>query len=246
MINAQAEGPWTANSIMDVNTAKEKVKKFIDTPNATLSYKKDINLPYLKGYELESDDGIFIVNKLSGDVEGAYFKNKMARLSNITIKLDDAKAKAEKFAEKHYTGFSSINMKLRKADILDHGDAGKEYIFSWQEEINWIYTPNYVCITIDPSTGDLTSYIGITRPVNINLDSKISEDKAITIASAQFDNISVARADATLNVIYTSDEKQKVAWIVDVLGEPKDDITQGGSVTIDAMTGEVAEINEYK
>ncbi|AFC99287.1 hypothetical protein Mtc_0521 [Methanocella conradii HZ254] len=53
-----------------------------------------------------------------------------------------------------------------------------------------------------------------------------TEDKAITIASAQFDNISVARADATLNVIYTPDEKQKVAWIVDVLGEPKDDIME--------------------
>jgi len=170
-----------------------------------------------------------------------------ARKDSHEIRLDlaAAEAAARTYAEEKYSDFTKKNMRLIESSPVSHGDAGSEYSYIWREEISSVLTPNTVVVNLNPSTGEIVSYIGIQREIECPLEPKLSRDEALKIAAGQFPGIRVTDATADLSVEYTRPDAQTLTWVITMRGEPKDHVFQGGLVVIDAQTGEVLMVGPY-
>jgi hypothetical protein len=244
---AQATGITgiTGDKTISVDSAMEKVRAYNEKPGEKVTYKGIATAPHGKAFELATDDGTYYVNTATGDVELAYFKHGNNGLSDIKLTKDQAQNKALAYAKKYYRDYLNKSMQLVRSEVLDHGDAGKEYVFIWNEEINGVYTLNQVMVTVDPGTGEVASYVGIQRPLLVKPELVISKDDAIDKAIGLFDGIFVKDSSAEPHIVYLEDGTQCVAWIVEVTGEEKDGGIPGGSVTIDAVNGEILSVDPY-
>jgi uncharacterized membrane protein YkoI len=234
-----------ANAPIGVDTAKGKAQDFLNAPDATVQYQKTERLNLGEYYVFGTGDGQVYVNARTGAVERATFDS--ARKDSRDVRLDRAAAEAtaRAYAEEKYSGFAKKSMQLTRSDLVSHGDAGSEYSYIWREEISDVLTPNTVVVNLNPSTGEIVSYIGIQREIKCSLEPKLSRDEALKIAAGQFPGIRVTSATADLSVEYTRPDTQTLTWVITMRGEPEDHVLQGGLVVIDAQTGEVLMVSPY-
>ncbi|WP_292366510.1 PepSY domain-containing protein [Methanoculleus sp. UBA208] len=234
-----------ASAPIGVDTAKERAQDFLNAPDATVQYQKTERLNLGEYYVFGTGDGQIYVNARTGAVERATFDS--ARKDSRDVRLDRAAAEAtaRAYAEEKYSGFGKKNMRLTRSDLVSHGDAGSEYSYIWREEISGVLTPNTVVVNLNPSTGEIISYLGIQREIECSLEPKLSRDEALKIAAGQFPGIRVTNATADLSVEYTRPDAQTLTWVITIRGEPVDHVLQGGLVIIDAQTGEVLMVSPY-
>jgi hypothetical protein len=234
-----------ANAPIGVDTAKGKAQDFLNAPDATVQYQKTERLNLGEYYVFGTGDGQVYVNARTGAVERATFDS--ARKDSRDVRLDRAAAEAtaRAYAEEKYSGFGKKNMRLTRSDLVSHGDAGSEYSYIWREEISGVLTPNTVVVNLNPSTGEIISYLGIQREIKCSLEPKLSRDEALKIVAGQFPGIRVTGATADLSVEYTRPDTQTLTWVITMRGEPEDHVLQGGLVVIDAQTGEVLMVSPY-
>lgn len=234
-----------ANAPNGVDTAKGKAQDFLNAPDATVQYQKTERLNLGEYYVFGTGDGQVYVNARTGVIERATFDS--ARKDSHEIRLDRAAAEAaaRAYAEEKYSGFAKKSMQLTRSNLVSHGDAGSEYSYIWREEISGVLTPNTVVVNLNPSTGEIVSYIGIQREIECPLEPKLSRDEALKIAAGQFPGIRVTGATADPSVEYTRPDTQTLTWVITMKGEPEDHVLQGGLVVIDAQTGEVLMVSPY-
>ena len=156
--------------------------------------------------------------------------------------------KAEKIARNFIADKISVSeadkLQIIEAELLDHGSYS-EYSLIFNEVKDDVFLFNNVLILLNPSTGDIITYMRIFRETEISLVPSISEIEALRIAEDQFEGIVVTETDAKLTIYYPEKDEQKLIWLVEITGEPKDYVMMGGSVTMDAQTGEVYLKNPY-
>lgn len=233
------------NSIHDCEDAKTQIQAFIGGKDISVEYKGTMSIPSGDVVLFGSDDERYYINAQSGSVEGALFLKSLGNSKEVQFNAESAQKIAENYAKSKYRPFTQKNMQLTRSDLLDHGEGGKEYFFVWCEIVNGALTPNYVSISINPNTGEVISYIGIERALNVDLDPEISREGAIKAAVAQFKGIKVSNVDAQLAVIYVDQNEQCLAWVVTIDGKESDSTTQGGTVLVDAMSGKVVQVDPY-
>jgi len=233
------------NAPIGVDTAKEKAQDFLNAPDATAQYQKTECLNLGEYYVFGTGDGQIYVNARTGVIERVTFDS--ARKDSHEIRLDQAAAEAaaRAYAEEKYSGFAEKSMRLIESNLVSHGDAGSEYSYIWRERIKGVLTPNTVVVNVNPSTGEIVSYIGIQREVQCPLEPALSRDEALKVAAGQFPGIRVTGATADLSVEYTQPGVQTLTWVVTMRGEPEDNVLQGGLIVIDAQTGEVLMVSPY-
>jgi hypothetical protein len=235
---------FSLDAPIGLNNAKESVRGFIGKPNAAVDFKVNESVTHGKFYMLQSEGGEFYVNMYTGDVERAIFNKARENSGDVRLSLDQAEAIAKSYAVKNYRNFTQKNMLLTRAELQDYG-TGKEHLFIWSEVINNIETPNKVLLTLNPNTGEIITYIGLQRQVTVPLEPKILKDDAVNIAASQFKDITIQRTEAKLSVEYPVEDVQKLTWIIEIEGKPRDSVPQGGLVVIDATTGEVIVVKTY-
>lgn len=235
---------FSLDAPIGIDTAKENVKGFIGKPDATVDFRENESVTHGKFYVLQSDGGEFYVNMQTGDVERAIFNKARENSDNIRLTLDQARATALSHAKKNYRNFAQKNMQLTKTELQDYG-TGKEYLFIWSEVVNNVETPNKVLVTLNPNTGEIITYIGLQRSVTVPLEPKILRDDAVKIAASQFKDIIVQQTEAKLSIEYPVENVQKLTWVIEVEGKPRDNVPQGGLVVVDATTGEVIVVKPY-
>jgi len=83
------------------------------------------------------------------------------------------------FAQKHYPLWER---KLAKtyAKFRDHGDAGQEYLFTWDEITDGVKTGNSVTVTVDAGSGQVRSYAAQFQPHPVE-KPKITKEEALRI-----------------------------------------------------------------
>lgn len=228
-----------------VDTAKKEVQDFLNAQDAAIEYQKTEHLNLGNYYVFGTGEGQIYVNDQTGAVERAAFGS--ARKDSHEIRLDRAAAEAEAraYAGEKYGGFAEKNMRLIESNLISHGVAGSEYSYIWREEIKGVLTPNTVVVNLNPSTGEIVSYLGIQREVRCSLEPALSRDEALKAAAGQFPGIRVTNATADLSVEYTRSDAQTLTWVITMRGEPEDHVLQGGLVVIDAQTGEVLMVSPY-
>lgn len=236
-------GSVNQHSGISIKCAEENVKIFAENPAMALMHTGNISFPGGDDYILSSGMSTYYVNQKNGDVEVMY--NSEAEKDSKLIKLSLTKAEdtAKKFAESKYKDFGIKNMVRTEGKLLDHGDAGSEYVFSWCEKINTTMTPNWVSVTVNPNSGDIINYIGIQRPITISTNARIDQTTATQIAIEQFKDLNDAKGTSELFVAYTKPDTQQLLWVVEVNGGLKDGLYQGGEVIIDALNGDVINVN---
>lgn len=234
-----------AGAPIGVDTAKGNAQDFLNAPDATVQYQKTEHLNLGEYYVFGTGDGQVYVNALTGAVERATFDS--ARKDSHEIRLDRAasEAAARAYAGEKYGGFAEKNMRLIESNLVSHGDAGSEYSYIWREENKGVLTPNTVVVNLNPSTGEIVSYIGIQREIRCPLEPALSRDEALKAAAGQFPGIRVTDATAELSIEYARPETQTLTWVITMKGEPVDHVLQGGFVVIDAQTEEVLMVSPY-
>ncbi|MCT8336100.1 hypothetical protein FKB36_00945 [Methanoculleus sp. Afa-1] len=234
-----------ASAPIGVDTAKGKAQDFLNAPDATVQYQKTERLNLGEYYVFGTGDGQVYVNARTGVIERATFDSARKGCQDIRLDRAAAEVAARAYAEEKYSGFAKKSMQLTRSDLVSHGDAGSEYSYIWREEISGVLTPNTVVVNLNPSTGEIVSYIGIQRGIECPLEPKLSRDEALKIVAGQFPGIRVTGATADLSVEYTRPDVQTLTWVITMRGEPEDHVLQGGLVVIDAQTGEVLMVSPY-
>ena len=234
-----------AGTLIGVDTAKENAQDFLNAPDATVQYQKTERLNQGEYYVFGTGDGQVYVNARTGVIERATFDSARKDCRDVRLDRAAAEATARAYAEEKYSGFAKKSMQLTRSDLVSHGDAGSEYSYIWREEISGVLTPNTVVVNLNPSTGEIVSYIGIQREIECPLEPKLSRDEALKIAAGQFPGIRVTDATADPSVEYTRPDAQTLTWVITMRGEPEDHVLQGGLVVVDAQTGEVLMVSPY-
>ena len=226
------------NAYIGIEKAMENVREFIEKPDAVVDFNADESSWNRETYVLQAEGGVFQVDMVTGDIELAMFNDARGRSAQVKLSLEDAETIAHGYAEKKYRNFAQKNMRLTTAELRDYG-AGKEYAFIWNEFVNNIETQNNVQVYLNPSTGEITAYMGQQIPITAQLEPRILRDDAIKIATSQFMDIEVLRTEAKLNVKVKEFEVQKLIWVIDIEGTTKNNVVSEGFVHVDAITGDV-------
>lgn len=100
-------------------------------------------------------------------------------IRNIDRAVEIAKGHLLKF------GFKIDDGNVSEPDVtIDEGFTGKEYSIYWEQELNGIRIENgYIIVNLDPSNGNLISFIRIWQDVShVNAIPEVGVEKAIEIA----------------------------------------------------------------
>lgn len=197
------------------------------------------------------DNSSILVNNSSGKATNASLLS--GNDSRIRLSADDAMAIALDYAQNHFEGFKTLNMTLSNEKLLDHGSDGVEYYFSWTEMLSGAYSLNSTIVTVNATNGCINKYYESYGPTPVEVNPYISKDQAIAIATGTdyFKNYRPTSVEATLYTGYGS-RPLRLIWRVDITCNfnVTDSTTgmaipdhRGGQVTVDAMTGEVVDVN---
>ncbi|WP_174591240.1 hypothetical protein [Methanocella conradii] len=232
--------------------AKENIRQAIGTPNVNFTSIHKANISSGKMFwSIVANNTLFIVDSDTGKIVNII---AMANAENSTVKLslDEAMNRAKGIMEKYNkNSLQSKDMKLVSGKLVDLGnDVGKQYWFTWREDINGIYTLNSTGISINPNTGELIAYASTEGPLLVNLNqSTIPKEIAITKAAHQFIGINMSDLKtciAQLEVDYTPNRSQALVWAVELQEVKPNGIVYGGEVQVNAVTGEVIYVNPYR
>ncbi|ADN36532.1 Propeptide PepSY amd peptidase M4 [Methanolacinia petrolearia DSM 11571] len=238
--NNQSTEVMLSPETIETGVVKENIIKFTGSSDENVNCREMIEFPSGKVYEVTTDTGRFYVNAKTGEIESAIVRNGLSVCSITAKDIAGMKDQAESFVQKNYRNFSEKDM-VFESRIVDHGDAGREYLFTWKEMVGEAYTPSVVMISVFPDS-DSIAYIGIDRPLLIETTPKVSQETAQKTALETFAMGSSAKVQSKL-VVVPDGASQKLVWIVDTIESTKDDLGHGGTVIVDAVSGEVLSIN---
>lgn len=226
-----------------VTLVKENIQKFtgsqvdaIDSITMKKTYVGDV-------YQvITGTENIFNINVNTGQVETAMIQTGLED-SVAGMELSGMKKIAESFAERHYLNFADKKMTLVDSRVIDHGDMGKEYVFSWNAKSGDAYTLSAVSISYFPDDNTM-HYHGTDRDLLVDTTPEVSQTDAQKIGERAF-NMGFAAETQSQLFVMPSGDGQKLAWRVITAEYDKDGIAHGGSVIIDAVAGEVLSINPF-
>nr|WP_321351843.1 PepSY domain-containing protein [uncultured Methanoregula sp.] len=246
---AAAFGTFAAKKTVDPT---ESVRQFIGDPDAVVVFEKSNKNVLGEPYDTYRVNGErFTVDSDTGSVIGAsFFSVPMTKSTNLS--LDRAEIVARKFAERHYINFNSRIMEPTESKVLDHGDAGIEYAFTWSEQDNNINTGNTVHVSVNTEGTVLSYYARDKTAPKIEQTARIGKDQAIETATryvierSKIGNITSTETSAHLMVM--PDDHNRVVWTVDLQLQFMDSGIgildhRGGEIYVDAMTGDVVKYN---
>jgi hypothetical protein len=222
---------------------KENIQKFTGSPVDAIdhiimrkSYVGDV-------YQVTSGSGnVYNINAKTGQIETAMIQTGLG--DSFTGKdLSRLQNSAKTFAEKHYANFTAKKMLLVESQVIDHGDMGKEYVFSWNAKSGDAYTLSAVSISYFPDDNSMY-YHGIDRDLLVDTKPKVSQADAKMTGERVFKMGQAAETQQQLYVIPYGDS-QKLVWMVTTAEYDKDGVTHGGSVIIDAISGKVLSTNPF-
>ncbi|MEN6610852.1 MAG: hypothetical protein ABFC24_08410 [Methanoregulaceae archaeon] len=233
-----------------VESDRRIVQAFLENPDATVVYERNESDSRTGDYHIyRTDDGEFYVNDWSRRIDRAGFYESVQPAQKVVIPQDQAESIARSYAVKHYPGFSTRNLVMTEAKLLDHGAMGKEFSFGWQEQVFGVANGNFVLISVSPEHGGILSYLSRDRTAPEITEPKIAKEQAVGTAVNYFMNISALtsterlQTSASASVVPFLDDR--VMWIVnlhiDLPGDPLGH--RGGEVYVDADTGDVAYFN---
>jgi hypothetical protein len=229
----------------------ESIRQFIGDPEAVVVFEERmVNVagePF-ETYRVNKDR--FIVDPETGMVTGAQFVEAQRKIQG-PLSVEQAKNSAKIFAQIHYNNFNSRNMVLTESQAIDHGDAGTEYSYTWNEQDQSINTGNLVHVSLN-TDGSVRSYHARYKTVPRMEPARISKSQAIdtatryVIETTKVSNISSNETSALLTAM--PDGSNRVVWIVSVILRYMDlrlgiEDHRGGSVYIDAMNGEIVKFD---
>jgi|GEM_PF-2457390 len=230
-----------------VESDRLTVQAFLENPDAIVVYARNESGPVGDYHIYRTDDGEFYVNDQSGRVERAGFYESVQPTKKIVISQDLAESIARSYAVEKYSEFSTRNMQMMESKLLDHGDMGKEYSFTWHEQVFGVSTGNYVHISIEPEKGEVLAYLSRDRAAPAIQAPKITKEQAIDKAEKYFMDIYSFSTSEGLETSATSAVvpflQNRVVWIVELhIDLPRGD-HRGGQVYVDAETGDVLNFN---
>jgi hypothetical protein len=194
-------------------------------------------------YQVTTKTGnVFNINVKSGRIETAIIQTGLE--DPLAGKdLSGMKTIAESFARTHYPGFADKKMVIIESRIIDHGDMGKEYLFSWNAKSDDAYTLSAVTISYFPDD-NVMHYHGTDYDLLVDTTPTITKLGAHMVGERTFSMGPGAETQSKL-VVMPSGDSQRLGWIVTTASYDRDGIAHGGSVIIDAISGEILSTNPF-
>ncbi|MFA4878273.1 MAG: hypothetical protein WC586_12790 [Methanoregula sp.] len=226
-----------------VTAAKENIQKFTgsdaDAINGITLMKTYVGDVYQVTTEA---DNVYNINVKTGQVETAMIQAD----PDYSVKGKDISSMekvAEAFVEKHYTNFKDKKMTLVASKVIDHGGIGKEYVYSWNEKSGNAYTLSFASVSFFPDDNRVY-YHGTDRELLVDTLPKVSQVDAQKTGERSFEMGSAAETQSRL-IVMPSGDSQILVWMVDTVEYDKLGFAHGGSVIIDAISGEVLSTNPF-
>jgi hypothetical protein len=222
----------------------DSVNHFIGEPSPGLKFSGYEYTPHATYSVLFNNNMEFWINEDNFLVERYSSYDELKDCNKILISEKEALNIAESFAKIHDIRYDSKCLMVNETGLINGGDI-IQYNFLWREYINGIESPNFTYISINPSSGKIVNYIGINRPITINITSKLTENDVVNIAKHHFKDVEIDTIETKLKIGYTNNGAQKLLWECKVYGKPKDYTLTGGILLIDAETGEIIQIGSW-
>jgi len=222
---------------------QENIQKFTGSQPDAIDHITMMKTYVGNVYQVATTTGnVYNINVKTGQVETAIIQTGLE--DSIAGKdLLGMEKVAESFAEKHYTNFADTKMTPVESRIIDHGDMGKEYVFSWNAKSGDAYTLSAVSISYFPDDNTM-HYHGTDRDLLVDTTPEVSQTDAQKIGEHAF-NMGFAAETQSQLFVMPSGDGQKLAWRVITAEYDKDGIAHGGSVIIDAISGTVLSTNPF-
>ena len=232
--------------IITTDLVKNNIQKFSGLQNQVITYTGTKDFPIGKMYEVTTDTGDrYYVNVNTGDIEVAMVHNAIPVSTSMTAKdIESIKESVQKFVEKNYRNFNTKKMVLTDSKIIDHGDAGNEYVFYWNEMSGEVYTLSSVKVSVYPTLNNTVTYVGFDRPLLVNTIPHVSQTDAESIILRTFKMATTATTSSKL-VVIPSGDNQKLVWLVDTVEQDKEGFSHGGMARVDAISGEVISLDPF-
>ena len=226
-----------------MSAVKENIQKFTGSPIDGINHIEIMNSYVGDVYQVRTVTGdVFSINVKTGKVESASIQlGKEYSLAGND--LSGMKEVAENFVTKHYANFTSKKMPLVESQVIDHGDAGKEYNFIWNEKYGEAFGLSGVSISICPDSNRIY-YHAIDRDLLIDTTPKVTQTDAQETARSTYKVGIKAETKSRLLVIPDGDN-QKLVWQVETSEHNNEGFSNGGIAIIDAISGKVLSINPY-
>jgi hypothetical protein len=122
---------------------------------------------------------LLTIDARSGQVLFVLFPVEQSTPKNPPMDLASAEKAATAFARKHYPLWSDKLVKSQ-GKFLDHGGAGKEYQFIWDEQSGPVKTGNSVAVSIDAVTGNPLTYMARFQPKAVE-PFQVSREEALRL-----------------------------------------------------------------
>ncbi|MDO9550445.1 MAG: hypothetical protein Q7J03_05670 [Methanoregula sp.] len=218
---------------------KDNIQKFTGSQNEAVTYRGTKEFPLGKMYEVTTNSGDrYYINANNGEIEVAMIRNAASTKSISGTDIASIRDPVKKFVETNYRNFTNKQMKLDESKVIDHGDAGKEYVFYWNAMSGEAYTLSSVMVSVYPDMENAITYVAFDRPLLVDTMPKVSQDEAEKSALHTFEMGAAAKTMSKLLVV-PDGSNQKLVWLVDTVEQDEEGFTHGGIATVDAVTGEV-------
>lgn len=238
-ISAAAVMAYNPGGYSKEETAENSLHEFLGDQDQSVKFACTEKNHYGDYYKFSSEDGgEYYVDADTCTVSRAEFSFDWAVTNKVKISIEEAEKKARQFISEKSSLFDSSTIDITESGLLDHGGY-KEYKFVFREVRDGVLLFKSAIISVSPSSGDIISYMSVDKKLEVSLLPEISEEKAIDLAISQFEGIQVVNTEAQLIIDYPGGKEQKLLWNIIIEGEPENYVLQGGSVIIDAVTGEV-------
>jgi len=242
-----SSGIVVAGTIRDdkFDAAFKSVTKFKGLEDESIELKGYEKMPHGNFLVLSNNYEEFWINEDNFEVER--YSSYLDYGKKITLSSDEAYMIAKKYASKKLLNHSIQNtteFKLVLNELNDGGDI-YEYEYQWREYIDEIEGPSLIDICINPDSGAIMSYIGISRNITIPIEYSISSQDAESLAIQQFGSINTKKVTHYLKIGYDEMGSQQLFWIVTVYGKPKNNQIEGGIVLINAQSGEISRVERW-
>lgn len=219
--------------------AKEAVLQFTNLQENDVKYIGMMKTNHGNYHQFSTpDNSVYYVNGKSGNIDRVDMQFDWKQTRDVKISKETAK----KIAKDVIGKFSGIKersgMKIVSSQLLDHG-AFQEYSVEFREVVDGVILPNTALVSINPSNGELLSYVSVNEPVTIPLIPKISPEEVVKIAAQEYPGIRVVSSETNLVIGFPEPDNQKLIYQITLVGEPVDDMMYGGFLAIDAMDGKI-------
>ncbi len=236
-------------------SAHEAIQKFTNLSDLNLQSIGQLSTNSGDFEIFYSENSFYYVNTNLGIVEGVSYLESPDKSKNIQITQPNAEINARQYVIDHYDNFTGRNFKRIDAKLIDHDSGGKEYQFMWREFVESTGTPNFVRISVNPESGKIISYRAQQRDIEVSVLPKISKQEAVDTAIAFFPGLRIQRESipASLSIEYIFPKTQVLTWVVTIKSNmvPLEygqlmGFRIGGIIVIDAQTGKILQISEWR